>query len=670
MMHAQGCWKAIVTPISCAAVMCVVLAGCSNAVSGSGRSVDLAATGPSVSDAGPAAGTKFTLSVTVRNVGAGDASASTLRYFLSTDRTITTSDTEVGTAAVAELAAAGSSSQSVELTASATAGTSYYGACVDAVPDETDATNNCSAPVRVTVPEPGRPDLTVALPSVSDGSPVTGARFRLSATVANAGDGGAEAATLRYYRSADATITTSDTQVGTVTIAGLAASGSAIESVELTAPATPGTYHYGACVDAVAGETDTTNNCSASVEVTVQDAVTTPTTPQGNPDLMVTSASVSDNGPAAGAEFTLSAMVRNAGDGASAATTLRYYRSADATITAADVQVGTAPVTGLGAAGSAGASVKLTAPATPGTHYYGACVDAVTDETATANNCSASVAVTVPEPKHPDLVVTSATVSDPSPATGAPITLSATVRNGGDGTAAATMLHYYRSVDATITTSDTKVGSAAVAELAASGSNGKSVDLTAPSTPGTYYYGACVDAVPDESDTANNCSPSVPVTVAQNSVEVTPREVTLAALGDTAALTARVLDAQGNEISGEAVSWSSNFPEVATVDAAGVVTAVVNGRATVVASASGATGAATVIVDQRVVSVDIDPGEVELTSVGDTAALTLRAFDANGHEVPYAGDIMSFAWRSADLDAAIVSSLFGLGPAQVLVQRS
>ena len=72
------------------------------------------------------------------------------------------------------------------------------------------------------------------------------------------------------------------------------------------------------------------------------------------------------------------------------------------------------------------------------------------------------------------------------------------------------------------------------------------------------------------------------------SVEVTPRDVTFASLGATAELTARVLDAQDNEIFGEEVSWSSLSPEVATVNAAGVVTAVANGRATVVASASGA----------------------------------------------------------------------------------
>ena len=139
--HSKGCSKAIITPISCAAVaavMCVALAACSSAVSGSGKSADLAATEPSVSDHHPAAGAQFTLSVSVRNVGARDASATTLRYFLSEDATITTADAEVGTDTVAELGAAGSSSQSVELTAPHTEGTYHYGACVDAVQGESD----------------------------------------------------------------------------------------------------------------------------------------------------------------------------------------------------------------------------------------------------------------------------------------------------------------------------------------------------------------------------------------------------------------------------------------------------------------------------------------------------------------------------------------------------
>ena len=118
-----------------------------------------------------------------------------------------------------------------------------------------------------------------------------------------------------------------------------------------------------------------------------------------------------------------------------------------------------------------------------------------------------------PPPTNPDLEVQSPSVNDNSPVTGATFTLAATVRNAGDGEAAATTLRYFRSEDATITTADTAEGTAAVRRLAASATSSESIDLTAPSTAGTYYYGACVDAVPDESDITNNCSASVPVTV-------------------------------------------------------------------------------------------------------------------------------------------------------------
>ena len=119
-----------------------------------------------------------------------------------------------------------------------------------------------------------------------------------------------------------------------------------------------------------------------------------------------------------------------------------------------------------------------------------------------------------PEPAPaPDLVVGSPTVNDSSPAVSATFTLSTTVRNDGAGDAPATTLRAYRSTDATITTADTAEGAAAVAGLAVAGSTSASVQLTAPSTAGTYYYGACVDAVADESDTTNNCSAAVQVTV-------------------------------------------------------------------------------------------------------------------------------------------------------------
>ncbi len=473
---------------------------------GGGASADLVVETPSVSSSRPVSGASFTLSATVRNTGTGSSAATTLRYYRSSNATISTSDTAVGTDAVSGLAASGASAESIRLTAPSGTGTYYYGACVDAVSGESDTGNNCSAAVTVTVGAAPAADLVVVSPSVDNNSPAAGASFTLSATVRNGGNGPSAASTLRYYRSSNTTISAGDTEVGTDAVSGLAASGASAESIDLTAPSNPGTYYYGACVDAVSGESDTGNNCSAAVTVTVGAAPAA--------DLVVVSPSVDNNSPAAGASFTLSATVRNGGNGSSAASTLRYYRSSDATISASDTEVGTDAVSGLAASGASAESIDLTAPSGTGTYYYGACVDAVSGESDTGNNCSAAVTVTVGAAPAPDLVVVSPSVDNNSPAAGASFTLSATVRNGGNGPSAASTLRYYRSSDATISAGDTEVGTDAVSGLAASGASAESIDLTAPSGTGTYYYGACVDAVSGESDTGNNCSAAVSVTVA------------------------------------------------------------------------------------------------------------------------------------------------------------
>ena len=226
------------------------------------------------------------------------------------------------------------------------------------------------------------PELEVGTPAVSDASPVTGASFTLSATVSNTGDGASVATTLRFYRSTDATITTSDTEVGTAAVAELAPSGSGSGSVDLTAPSSPGTYYYGACVDAVTDESDTTNNCSASVLVTVQGTQPpeqdTQPPEQGNPDLDFLAVAVGHGPSEEGYSVRFAIVIANVGDGASAASTLRYFRSTDATITTSDTLVGTDAVPGLAASPSDSSRHTLDVkPSSPGTYYYGACVDAV-----------------------------------------------------------------------------------------------------------------------------------------------------------------------------------------------------------------------------------------------------------------------------------------------------
>ena len=412
------------------------------------------------------------------------------------------------------LAASGTSAESISLTAPASAGTYYFGACVDAVSGESSTTNNCSGSVQVTVSEPpAGPDLDpyAIVVTTSPGGTGPGGNVGPSVGVRNDGDESSAATTVRFYQSTDATITTADTEVGTNALGALSPGATASIGATVSAPSTPGTYYYGACVDAVAGESDTTNNCSSSVQVDV-----TEPPPATTPDLTVGSPSVDDSSPETGGSFTLSATVTNSGDAQAAVTTLRYYRSTDATISSSDTEVGTDAVGVLSASGTSAESIDLTAPGSAGTYYYGACVDAVTGESSTTNNCSSSVQVDVTEPPPattPDLTVGSPSVDDSSPETGGSFTLSATVTNSGDAQAAATTLRYYRSTDATISSSDTEVGTDAVGVLSASGTSAESIDLTAPGSAGTYYYGACVDAVTGESSTTNNCSGSVTLAV-------------------------------------------------------------------------------------------------------------------------------------------------------------
>lgn len=369
------------------------------------------------------------------------------------------------------------------------------------------------------------PDLMVEDPEVSDHRPAAGASFTFSASVRNAGRGSAAATMLRVYRSDDETITPADEQVAAGTVAALAASASGVASVNLTAPSSPGIHYYRACVDPVAGESDTANNCSATVEVIVQVQDTEPALPR--PDLVVEFPGVSEDRPAAGASFKFSAMVRNAGDGPAAETTLSVYRSDDATVTTSDQEVETATVPELATLKSMFASVELSAPSSSGTYYYGACVHAVAGESDTANNCSAPAQVTVQAPQvksapPPDLFVDGPRVKHATGAAGGVFELWAEIRYSGTVTALETTLRFYRSTDATIERSDTQFATRRrwMGTTWYRDRWHEYLWVKAPSSTGTYYYGACVDEVAGEPDTTNNCSAAVAVEFSHDKPEL------------------------------------------------------------------------------------------------------------------------------------------------------
>ena len=130
------------------------------------------------------------------------------------------------------------------------------------------------------------------------------------------------------------------------------------------------------------------------------DLFNTPST--AAPDLVVSSASTRDTTLSSGQAFILQAKVRNQGDEPAAATTLRYYRSTDAMIASDDTEVGTDAIGALNPGATSGVLISLTAPVSAGTYYYGACVDSVSGESNTDNNCSSAVGVTVSGQESPE----------------------------------------------------------------------------------------------------------------------------------------------------------------------------------------------------------------------------------------------------------------------------
>ena len=446
---------------------------------------------------------------TVRNRGNGPSTSTTLRYYRSPDTTIDRTDTEVDADTVIGLAASGASSESKELRTPSSAGTYYYGACVDSVSGESDAGNNCSSAVRVTAhPFPlGWPDLKLESPSVSDSTPDFGGTLTFKVTVRNRGKSPAEPTNLLYYRAPFKGFTQGYRIGGTHAVVGLPGSGSVTTSKELDAPTSNyDIYYYGACVVPVPREDNTVNNCSSPVQVRLSGSPP--------PDLVIESASVNKNPLYSGESFVLRATVANQGTGLSAETTVRFYHSSDATISTTDEQIGQKTVQRLSASSSKQYTKSVYSPRSAGTYYYGACVDSVLLESDTGNNCSAAVAVKVLPPGPPDLVVVSPRVSDSTPAAGGTFKLTVAVRNEGTGRSEATTLRYYRSSDSTISAADTPVGTDGVGSWAPSEGGGEQIELTAPLTAGTYYYGACVDPIPEEVN-PGGCSSAVEVTVSQ-----------------------------------------------------------------------------------------------------------------------------------------------------------
>ena len=525
----------------------------------------------------------FTLGVNVKNQGSGASGSTTLRYYRSTDSAITSGDAEVGTDAVDGLAASEISRETIDLIAPSAPGTYYYGACVDVVPNESDATNNCSGGIAFTVPAETSTDATLSaltLSGINFGTFASGTTS-YTAQVANSVT---ETTVTPTVNDSGATYVI---KLGGVTDADSVVSlsvGSNVITIEVTAEDDTTTRTYTVTVTRLVSlqqnSTDATlsaltlsgmnfgafssatTSYTASVANSVSQTTVTPTVNDSEATYVIKLGGVTDADGVVSLSVgsnVITIKVTAEDDETTQTYTVAVTRaeppSTDATLsglTLIGIDFGTF-ASGTTSYSAQVANTVSQTTVTPTVNHSGATyviklggvVDAdrvialsvgsnviTVEVTAEDDSTTKTYAVTVTRAaapiSAPDLVVpfvstfTNLYRYDPS------FTLGVNVVNQGSGASGSTTLRYYRSADSTITSGDTEVGTDAVGGLAASGRSIEGIDLTAPSAPGTYYYGACVDAVSNESNTTNNCSPAIAFTVpAETSTDATLSALTL-----------------------------------------------------------------------------------------------------------------------------------------------
>lgn len=109
------------------------------------------------------------------------------------------------------------------------------------------------------------------------------------------------------------------------------------------------------------------------------------------------------------------------------------------------------------------------------------------------------------------------------------------------------------------------------------------------------------------------------------SIEISPGNPNLDAIGATQQLTATVRDQNNNAISGASVTWSAGGSGAATVSSSGVVTAEDNGTETITASSGSLNASTTVTVQQVPANFSKVEGDGQTGTVGDALPNALVA---------------------------------------------
>jgi uncharacterized protein YjdB len=136
-------------------------------------------------------------------------------------------------------------------------------------------------------------------------------------------------------------------------------------------------------------------------------------------------------------------------------------------------------------------------------------------------------------------------------------------------------------------------------------------------------------------------------------VTVAPTSASIVA-GATTTLQATVKDQNGNVMTGQTVTWSTNNPAAASVNSSGVVTGVAAGSATITATSSGKSGTSSITVTAAplvVTTVTVAPTSASIVA-GATTTLQATVKDQNGNVMTG----QTVIWSTNNPAAATVNS--------------
>ena len=436
--------------------------------------------------------------------------------FLSSDSTITTSDTQVGSDQYSTSLSSGnyrtdSLSSSTRIPSSLNAGTYYWGYILDVNSDvdESSETNNVRTCGQITLQE-DLPDIEATSVGTSSSSVVMGETITVQYRIDNVGTDYSGSFYWKLYLSTDTTISTSDVYVDEFSVSSISG-GSYRSGYEYSVTIPTGMssgYHYlGMIADnrGTVSELDETNNIiSSNSRIDIEEPA----------DLVPDSPSGPSTGQS-GQQVSLSWRIDNAGDDTSGWFYWEMYLSTDSTITTSDTKLGsTQQASGIsgGSYRSGTMSANLPSNLAQGTYYFGIIVDSTSrisegDET---NNIEVgnSIYITVPDF---DLEATSISVDSGyrQVCEGSDIYVTLSVTNLGSDNAGS---HYYEALvssgnSASAIYTGTSLGYASGTANVPSYTHTSILATLPPSiTPGTYYVGLYVDYGDyiSESDENNN----------------------------------------------------------------------------------------------------------------------------------------------------------------------